>query len=191
MCGHVFCFQCVSESMTGDDNMCPALGCKEQVAADVVFSKTTLRKCFSEDLDGGSTSLGIPEKSQVVHSEYSSSKIRAVLEILQNNCKASISTSEQGVSVGCNGSSLQSEDECIEICDSDVNNTKHASPCPPTEEPVKTIVFSQWTSMLDLVELSLNEACIQYRRLDGTMSLVSRDRAVKDFNSDPEVWPLL
>lgn len=177
--------------MTGDDNMCPALGCKEQVAADVVFSKTTLRKCISDDLEGGSTSSGIPEKSQVVHSEYSSSKIRAVLEILQNNCKASISTSEQVVSVGCNGSSLQSEDECIEICDSDVNNTKHASPCPPTEEPVKTIVFSQWTSMLDLVELSLNEACIQYRRLDGTMSLVSRDRAVKDFNSDPEVWPLI
>ncbi|CAK9311503.1 unnamed protein product [Citrullus colocynthis] len=191
MCGHVFCFQCVSEYMTGDDNMCPALGCKEQVAADVVFSKTTLRKCISDDLDGGSTSSGISDKSQVVHSEYSSSKIRAVLEILQNNCKASVSTSEQGVSSGCNGSSLHSEDECIEICDSDVSNTKHTSPCPPTEEPVKTIVFSQWTSMLDLVEMSLNEACIQYRRLDGTMSLVSRDRAVKDFNSDPEIPVML
>lgn len=192
MCGHVFCYQCVSEYLTGDDNMCPALGCKEQVAADVVFSKTTLRKCISDDLDGGSTSSGISEKSQVVHSEYSSSKIRAVLEILQNNCKASTSTSEQGVSFGCNGSSLHSEDECIEICDSDVNTTKNASPCPnPTEEPVKTIVFSQWTGMLDLVEMSLNQACVQYRRLDGTMTLVSRDRAVKDFNSDPEITVML
>lgn len=192
MCGHVFCYQCVSEYLTGDDNMCPALGCKEQVAADVVFSKTTLRKCISDDLDGGSTSSGISEKSQVVHSEYSSSKIRAVLEILQNNCKASTSTSEQGVSFGCNGSSLHSEDECIEICDSDANTTKNASPCPnPTEEPVKTIVFSQWTGMLDLVEMSLNQACVQYRRLDGTMTLVSRDRAVKDFNSDPEITVML
>lgn len=181
----------MSEYLTGDDNMCPVLGCKEQVTADVVFSKTTLRKSISDDLDGGSTSSAFPEKSQV-HNENSSSKIRAVLEILQNNSKASISTSEQGVPLGCNGSSLHADDECIEICDSDVNTTRHTSPCPnPTEEPVKTIVFSQWTSMLDLVEVSLNEACLQYRRLDGTMSLVSRDRAVKDFNSDPEVWPLI
>lgn len=181
----------MSEYLTGDDNMCPALGCKEQVAADVVFSKTTLRKSISDDLDGGSTSSGFSEKS-LVHSEYSSSKIRAVLEILQTNSKASTSTPVNGGSFGCNGGSIHPEDECIEICDSDVDTTKHTSPFPnPTEGPVKTIVFSQWTGMLDLVETSLNLSCIQYRRLDGTMSLVSRDRAVKDFNTDPEVWPLI
>jgi SNF2 family DNA or RNA helicase len=54
--------------------------------------------------------------------------------------------------------------------------------------PFKAIVFSQWTSMLDLLELSLNQYMIQYRRLDGTMTLVARDRAVKDFNTDPEVF---
>ncbi|XP_022141407.1 helicase-like transcription factor CHR28 [Momordica charantia] len=191
MCGHVFCYQCVSEYLTGDDNMCPALGCKEQVAADVVFSKTTLRKSISDDLDGGSTSSGFSEKS-LVHSEYSSSKIRAVLEILQTNSKASTSTPVNGGSFGCNGGSIHPEDECIEICDSDVDTTKHTSPFPnPTEGPVKTIVFSQWTGMLDLVETSLNLSCIQYRRLDGTMSLVSRDRAVKDFNTDPEITVML
>ena len=57
-----------------------------------------------------------------------------------------------------------------------------------TEGPIKAIVFSQWTSMLDLVEISLNQYCIQCRRLDGiTMTLSSRDRAVKDFNTDHEV----
>jgi len=44
--------------------------------------------------------------------------------------------------------------------------------------------------MLDLVEISLNQYCIQYRRLDGTLTLSSRDRAVKDFNTDPKVWLL-
>ncbi|GJN39518.1 hypothetical protein PR202_gb28642 [Eleusine coracana subsp. coracana] len=53
--------------------------------------------------------------------------------------------------------------------------------------PMKAIVFSQWTGMLDLLELSLNSNLIQYRRLDGTMSLNLRDKAVKDFNTDPEV----
>ncbi|KAI3764094.1 hypothetical protein L2E82_14097 [Cichorium intybus] len=56
-----------------------------------------------------------------------------------------------------------------------------------SEGPIKAIVFPQWTRMLDLVEMSLNQHCIEYRRLDGSMSLVSRDRAVKEFNTDPEV----
>ncbi|KAH8510901.1 hypothetical protein Peur_052536 [Populus x canadensis] len=60
-----------------------------------------------------------------------------------------------------------------------------------TEGPIKAIVFSQWTSMLDLVEISLNQYCIQCRRLDGiTMTLSSRDRAVKDFNTDHEAGNL-
>ncbi|PKI63963.1 hypothetical protein CRG98_015639 [Punica granatum] len=45
--------------------------------------------------------------------------------------------------------------------------------------------------MLNLVEISLNQFCIPFRRLDGTMSLAARDRAVKDFNTDPEVTVML
>lgn len=51
----------------------------------------------------------------------------------------------------------------------------------------KAIVFSQWTRMLDLVEVCLKDSSIGYRRLDGTMSVVARDKAVKDFNTLPEV----
>ncbi|KAL9391634.1 hypothetical protein Peur_015554 [Populus x canadensis] len=50
-----------------------------------------------------------------------------------------------------------------------------------TEGPIKAIVFSQWTSMLDLVEISLNQYC---------MTLSSRDRAVKDCNTDHEAGNL-
>lgn len=51
----------------------------------------------------------------------------------------------------------------------------------------KALVFSQWTGMLDLLEACLKNSSIQYRRLDGTMSIVARDKAVKDFNTNPEV----
>lgn len=51
----------------------------------------------------------------------------------------------------------------------------------------KAIVFSQWTGMLDLLEACLKSSSIQYRRLDGTMTVVARDKAVKDFNTLPEV----
>ena len=159
MCGHVFCYQCVSEYLTGDDNTCPAPECKEQLGSDVVFSKATLSSCLSEDVDGSSMNSQFTENSMILQNEYSSSKITSVLEILQTHCKSRSS-------MECNGSSLSSEG------------------------PIKAIVFSQWTSMLDLVERSLSESCMQYRRLDGTMTLGARDRAVKDFNTDPEVWCL-
>nr|XP_043625841.1 helicase-like transcription factor CHR28 [Erigeron canadensis] len=60
-----------------------------------------------------------------------------------------------------------------------------------SSDSIKAIVFSQWTRMLDLVEMALNQNCIEYRRLDGSMSLVSRDRSVKEFNTDPEVIVML
>ncbi|KAJ0239112.1 SNF2-related [Hirschfeldia incana] len=56
---------------------------------------------------------------------------------------------------------------------------------------VKTLVFSQWTGMLDLVELNFVKSGVTFRRLDGTMSLVARDKAVKEFNNDPSVQVML
>uniref|UniRef100_A0A5B7BEX3 Helicase-like transcription factor CHR28 n=1 Tax=Davidia involucrata TaxID=16924 RepID=A0A5B7BEX3_DAVIN len=175
MCGHVFCYQCVSDYLTGDDNTCPAPECKEQLGVDVVFSKATLKSCISDDLDSNpSSSSDFAEKSIVLKNEYSSSKIRAVLEILQSHCISKGPNSELHSLVRCNG-------------------TKHTTVYSDSqnEGPVKAIVFSQWTSMLDLVEISLNQSCLQYRRLDGTMTLNSRDRAVKEFNTDPEVTVML
>uniref|UniRef100_A0A0A9DFL5 Helicase C-terminal domain-containing protein n=1 Tax=Arundo donax TaxID=35708 RepID=A0A0A9DFL5_ARUDO len=45
--------------------------------------------------------------------------------------------------------------------------------------------------MLDLLELSLSNNHIQFRRLDGRMSLSIGDRAVKEFNTAPEVRVML
>ncbi|CAN6269381.1 unnamed protein product [Urochloa humidicola] len=53
--------------------------------------------------------------------------------------------------------------------------------------PSKAIVFSQWTGVLDLLEHSLTSNHIEFRRLDGSMPLNIRERAVKDFNTEPEV----
>ncbi|KAL3677114.1 hypothetical protein R1sor_027062 [Riccia sorocarpa] len=55
----------------------------------------------------------------------------------------------------------------------------------------KAIVFSQWTSMLNLLEISLKKAKFNYRRLDGTMSLLARERAVAEFKSLPEVTVII
>jgi hypothetical protein len=70
-------------------------------------------------------------------------------------------------------------------------------------EPVKVVIFSQFTSMLDLVEDALVRNGIAesrkrtatgpslFVRLDGTTSLPNRARAVECFRKEPNVWIFL
>ena len=144
MCGHVFCYQCISSFLNGEVNSCPTSGCKDVLTPDSVLSGSTLRSCLSgEPMDSSLRIHHSPEEAIC-----SSSKINAAMEILRSICTSS----------------------------------------SESEPPVKAIVFSQWTSMLDFLEVSLNHSLIQYRRLDGSMSLSSRERAVRDFNTVPEVF---
>ncbi|TYH85048.1 hypothetical protein ES332_D02G238500v1 [Gossypium tomentosum] len=192
MCCHVFCYQCVSEHLTGDDNTCPARGCKEQLGADIVFSRSTLRICITDGYNG---SLVHPqfENSVILQDEYSSSKINTVIEILKSKCLLKNSSLESQSAIGCSETSLSSEQTYKETDHSGIRVVKRTTVYSNSlaDRPTKAIVFSQWTRMLDLVEHSLRNHSINYRRLDGTMSLAARDRNVKDFNNDPEVTVML
>lgn len=60
----------------------------------------------------------------------------------------------------------------------------------PTGE--KTIIFSQWTALLDLLEIPIKyELGIKYRRYDGGMSRAQRDEAIKQFTENSNVKILL
>jgi SNF2 family DNA or RNA helicase len=52
----------------------------------------------------------------------------------------------------------------------------------PTE---KTLIFSQFTSLLDLVEVPLHRERITYQRYDGSMKMDERANAVNAFMDDP------
>ncbi|KAL0951422.1 hypothetical protein HGRIS_008114 [Hohenbuehelia grisea] len=56
---------------------------------------------------------------------------------------------------------------------------------------VKTVVFSQWTSMLDKIEDALELSGIKYDRLDGTMKRDERTRAMQALKQDPACEVLL
>ncbi|KAF9164320.1 hypothetical protein BGX21_000164 [Mortierella sp. AD011] len=61
-----------------------------------------------------------------------------------------------------------------------------------TGEPlVKSVVFSQWTSMLDLIEDGLTENHIKFTRLDGTMQRNDRTTAMIRFKERPDVSVIL
>jgi SNF2 family DNA or RNA helicase len=51
----------------------------------------------------------------------------------------------------------------------------------------KSIVFSQWTSFLTLIEHALIAAKIRFVRLDGSMSQAARNAAISAFNDDNSV----
>lgn len=184
----MFCETCVLEFVEGDDNTCPAPRCREQLSRDNVFSKSTLRSCLTDSVDDSSTSSRSFDKSILMQHDYTSAKIKAVLEILQTYCLGNADDAEIHKDTECDKDG-SSDCEVMEVSQSGVKVAKHTTvhSSTPSDGPVKAIIFSQWTGMLDLVESNLNQFCIQYRRLDGRMSLAARDRAVKDFNSDPEV----
>lgn len=159
ICGHVFCYQCIHERITTDENMCPATNCSRTLGLELLFSSGALKICISgKSSSAVASSSSDNESSSISQSSFVSSKIQAAIDILNSIIVMDPLT----------------ESYTMESSRSGLG-------------PVKAIVFSQWTGMLDLLELSLNINCIQYRRLDGTMSLNLREKNVKDFNTDPEV----
>ncbi|KAI9824431.1 MAG: hypothetical protein M1832_001966 [Thelocarpon impressellum] len=59
------------------------------------------------------------------------------------------------------------------------------------ERPVKSVVFSGWTSHLDLIQIALEDNGIAYTRLDGKMSRVQRGAAMDSFRDDASVLVIL
>ncbi|XP_074269916.1 helicase-like transcription factor CHR28 isoform X2 [Silene latifolia] len=180
ICGHVFCNQCISERLTGDDNQCPVIKCKTQLCASSIFSKGALKSCrlspeFSRDgsqVCSPSESYDQAELAELSPAHcFNSSKIKTALKVLKSLSKPQM--------IILDNTSMESS-----ITDESPVASKGSASSGVVE---KAIVFSQWTSMLDLLEDGLKECSIHYRRLDGTMSVLARDKAVKDFNTLPEV----
>ncbi|CAN6481877.1 unnamed protein product [Victoria cruziana] len=191
ICGHTFCNQCISERLTSGDNLCPSADCRNQISNDSIFSGFTLQSAVGHsntDSDSNAISRRL-EDLGVEPTSYSSSKIKAVLGILQslNMGQANCDTSSAGYDVHVSDSGYDKS------YSADLNTHELLSTKLSTQvaRPEKAIVFSQWTSMLDLLEISLKNSCINYRRLDGTMSLAARDKAVREFNTVPEVTVMI
>ncbi|KAL9243594.1 hypothetical protein vseg_017463 [Gypsophila vaccaria] len=201
ICGHVFCNQCISERLTGDEHQCPVSKCKTQLSISSVFSKAALKSCLSVDIshDGsqicsGSESFGQAELNEPsLSSCFNSSKIRTALKVLRaiskprkiirDNDSMESSVTDVDCSDKSTSTSFSSANESLVPSKVSANSR--------SGKRDKAIVFSQWTSMLDLLEDGLKVSSINYRRLDGTMSVVARDKAVKDFNTIPEVTVMI
>jgi hypothetical protein len=62
---------------------------------------------------------------------------------------------------------------------------------PHRGDIVKSVVFSQWTKLLDKICDALDQCDIRYARLDGSMNRIERNKAMETFKVDPKCEILL
>jgi SWI/SNF-related matrix-associated actin-dependent regulator 1 of chromatin subfamily A len=55
----------------------------------------------------------------------------------------------------------------------------------------RVLIFSQWTSMLDILEWTLDVIGVTYRRLDGSTQVTERQTIVDTFNNDTTIFACL
>ncbi|EFH61415.1 hypothetical protein ARALYDRAFT_318431 [Arabidopsis lyrata subsp. lyrata] len=79
LCGHVFCYECVSGNINGDDKTCPALNCSNELKHDVVFTESAVRSCINDYDDPQDKNALV-----MLQGDFISSKIKAVIELLQS-----------------------------------------------------------------------------------------------------------
>ncbi|KAI2624396.1 SNF2 family N-terminal domain-containing protein [Hypoxylon sp. NC1633] len=73
----------------------------------------------------------------------------------------------------------------------DLLKSKADSEAHPDEPPFKSVVFSAWTSHLDLIQIAMDNVGIRYTRLDGKMSRTARTAAMDSFREDDSVHIIL
>ncbi|KAL1795986.1 hypothetical protein ACET3X_006210 [Alternaria dauci] len=61
----------------------------------------------------------------------------------------------------------------------------------PDQRPIKSIVFSSWTTHLDLIEIALKNAGHSLVRLDGRMTRENRDKSMQQLRENPDVRVML
>jgi SWI/SNF-related matrix-associated actin-dependent regulator of chromatin subfamily A3 len=127
VCTHIFCFQCIEKTI-GVQRKCP------RCSVELDSIDRLIRPAMESNDD---TRL---------HQNESSSKIEALLNILQASAK---------------------------------------------KEHTKTVIFSQWTSFLDILQVQLRKHGFRYTRIDGSMSPLARDNAMESLSSDPECTLML
>ncbi|KAK4754431.1 hypothetical protein SAY87_002535 [Trapa incisa] len=200
MCGHVFCSQCMCEHLTSDETDCPNSDCKIRLGRSSLFSRESLSSSLSVQLQADdlvSNSVSEAEDRDEfckIDSPYGSTKIRAAVKVLQSLSRMHKCNSRYSPFQDTSNGTYSGK-----LSDIGGNSTETKNPEDNIEDledlrklvAEKAIVFSQWTRMLDLLETCLKSSSIQYRRLDGTMSVIARDKAVKDFNTLPEVTVMI
>ncbi|KAI9684348.1 MAG: hypothetical protein M1829_002158 [Trizodia sp. TS-e1964] len=72
-----------------------------------------------------------------------------------------------------------------------LNESRLESEAHPDQPPIKSVVFSGWTSHLDLIHIALDAHNISHVRLDGKMSRAQRTESLDQFRDNPDITVIM
>ena len=201
-CGHVYCQQCVAAQLEGSGGaegefLC--LNCNAVVRGVDVYRGAALEMEAGGGAGAGGAGAGGASSSSSTNGKWSSStkvdKLLALLDsIRQRNLQAADQGRRSSDGAGQRNPLVAKSKSEVRIAS---QFRRAASPNLAGAvnnsgvRPEKVIVFSQWTSMLDLLEVPLKKGRYHYRRLDGTMTVAQRERAIEEFERKDDVWVLV
>ncbi|KAL0580823.1 hypothetical protein V5O48_001199 [Marasmius crinis-equi] len=182
-CQHLYCLSCYRHCVCGGWPEVPSDTLRPCTVCQSLLYPTDALEMKPEVLSGdfGATPASSSKKKQQKREKrprpdgscfQTSTKIKALLTDLVQSSKA-------------NPHSQNYDPGCVEI--QMVDNKGNAL----DDGVIKTVVFSQWTTMLDKVEDALDLASIRYERLDGTMKRDDRTKAMDALKYDPGCEVLL
>ncbi|KAJ3021634.1 DNA helicase rad5 [Thoreauomyces humboldtii] len=133
--------------------------------------------------------MGEPGECPICRKEFREEDLMDIIKAPTNHAAAA-STQGEPVTSGGAGDDVASRTPLLTLRRHFHSSTKlkalvaQLKQLRETDPDVKTVVFSQFTSMLSLCEIVLREHGFGYARLDGTMNQKERERTLKLFASD-------
>ncbi|OMJ08064.1 DNA repair protein RAD5 [Smittium culicis] len=208
-CLHMFCGDCLFEAVSSNSNklFCPKCSSKLNISTDVYnlnISSTVKQKYKLKK----TSIFSIPNSTELPSNSDESDSI-GYSKFTKSNEKDSIKKSASSLNCTCESISndlsvdtyeetgqttstkitsllkdlLEIEKKNFNYSQGEGNGSKSkSSKKDPNIE--KSVVFSQWTSVLDIVEKILTSNNISFARLDGTMSRLARQKQQEIFSKE-------
>jgi SNF2 family DNA or RNA helicase len=196
VCGHIYCRQCVSSlvSMAGHGAAeaelayhCPA--CGHTLGRHDTYGLGALEAAGKP---GGKVGQGNGASGSARPEWQSSAKVDALLKVLgELRTKGTGAAAAPARAVARSVSGAKLAEALARSKGGSGRPAGQGSGGRVVASMEKVIVFSQWTSMLDLVETPLKQQGYEFRRLDGTMTIPARQAAIQDFSSCADVTVML
>jgi SNF2 family DNA or RNA helicase len=168
-CGHIYCDGCIRGYLTSDPNaLCPQ--CRQPIKADKLLAGVDVlpedvsdeeeEEDEEEDAEAGENGAGAAgdrrKKGELTTAQQIRYLQKTILSGIEHFTSMPLSAKVK---------------KAIELIKADLDENQH----------VKTLIFSQWTSMFDMLGPQLKAAKIVFNRYDGSLDRHQREEVLKEF----------
>ncbi|PWN33186.1 uncharacterized protein FA14DRAFT_179839 [Meira miltonrushii] len=193
-CAHLLCTHCLEKAVNaGDQTMenideetrfaCPDCGTAIAALTEIrtlapgdIEKNTKARNVLTKETFGADVGIPIDKRSNY------STKIRALVEELETFSKSN------PFSKLYDASKPHLDQVAADATEKDMGYEEvYIAEAGSSTRPIKSVVFSQWTSMLDRVARAVHRAGIKSATLDGRMQRFERNEHLEKFQNDPSV----